>query len=236
MVRRVAKKSGEIVKVTVSIASASADVGSTLAVTAATGTSRLFTGAAEAAATLVTPGRSRHFASARSRMPPPRAASAAGIVSRNEIRSRGSRCGSRFCRATSVRVSSPASTAAHAHYLGREMLAVATLPDGTTRQLLWIRDWDFNWHDRYDFLTPIPLPKGSRVNVRISFDNTEENPRNPSRPPRRVRFGGESLDEMGGIQFQMVTTEKSDEAVLQQIAGAALRAALLRLRDQFQPR
>ena len=41
------------------------------------------------------------------------------------------------------------SVTAHAHYLGKEIKAVATLPDGTEHTLLWIRDWDFNWQDQY---------------------------------------------------------------------------------------
>lgn len=33
----------------------------------------------------------------------------------------------------------------HGHYLAREMMGLATLPDGTTRELLQIGNWDFNW-------------------------------------------------------------------------------------------
>ena len=41
------------------------------------------------------------------------------------------------------------STGAHAHYLGKEMKLTATLPDGTVKTLLWIKDWDFSWQERY---------------------------------------------------------------------------------------
>src|SRR4029453_13284318 len=34
---------------------------------------------------------------------------------------------------------------AHAHYLARNMKMTATLPDGSTKGLLWIDDWDFGW-------------------------------------------------------------------------------------------
>src|SRR6185295_6881657 len=73
------------------------------------------------------------------------------------------------------------SVAAHAHYLAREMKATATLPDGTTQPILWIQDWDFNWQDRYNYKVPVTLPKGTRIDVRITYDNSAENPRNPSR-------------------------------------------------------
>jgi len=59
----------------------------------------------------------------------------------------------------------------HAHYLAKEMKATATLPDGTTRPLLWIQNWDFNWQDGYNYKEPVLLPKGSRIDVRISWDN-----------------------------------------------------------------
>ncbi len=35
----------------------------------------------------------------------------------------------------------------HAHYLCREMKMTAVLPDGSTKGLLWIKDWDFSWQD-----------------------------------------------------------------------------------------
>ena len=43
------------------------------------------------------------------------------------------------------------SVGAHAHYLGKEMKLTATLPDGTAKTLLWIKDWDFSWQERYRF-------------------------------------------------------------------------------------
>ena len=73
--------------------------------------------------------------------------------------------------------------AAHAHYLGKEIRADATLPNGTVRPLLWIQDWDFNWQDRYDYKEPVLLPKGTRIDMAISYDNSADNPRNPCNPP-----------------------------------------------------
>ena len=51
----------------------------------------------------------------------------------------------------------------HAHYLARQMKMTATLPDGSTKGLLLIADWDFGWQDSYFFKTPIALPKGTRI-------------------------------------------------------------------------
>ena len=118
------------------------------------------------------------------------------------------------------------SIAAHAHYLGKEIKATATLPDGRVEPLLWIQDWDFNWQDRYDYKQPVFLPQGTRIDVTITYDNSTGNPRNPCNPPRRVTWGMQSLDEMGSVSFIMVAVKKEDEERLRQGAGAMLKAAI----------
>src|SRR5262249_21221014 len=92
---------------------------------------------------------------------------------------------------------------AHAHYLGTEMKATPTLPDGTIKPLLWIQDWDFNWQDTYTYKEPFDLPKGTRIDVKIGWDNSTDNPRNPRNPPRRVKWGLQSQDEMGGVALSV---------------------------------
>ena len=115
------------------------------------------------------------------------------------------------------------SAMAHAHYLGKEMKATATLPDGTTQPLLWIQDWDFNWQDRYTYKQPLLLPKGTRIDVRITYDNSADNPRNPSNPPRRVLWGEQSFDEMGGVGLELITVRPEDEAALAAANDAGLK-------------
>jgi hypothetical protein len=116
---------------------------------------------------------------------------------------------------------------AHAHYLGREMTMTAALPDGTKKTLLSIGNWDFAWQDRYLFERFVPLPKGTRLTARVSWDNSADNPRNPSNPPVRVRWGEESADEMGSVTLQVVPRQQSDLQTLQRayrrhVIGAAL--------------
>ena len=43
---------------------------------------------------------------------------------------------------------------AHMHYLGHTAKATATLPDGTTKPLFYIDEWDFNWQNNYFTKTP----------------------------------------------------------------------------------
>jgi mono/diheme cytochrome c family protein len=108
---------------------------------------------------------------------------------------------------------------AHAHYLGKEMKATATLPDGTVKPLLWIQDWDFNWQDTYTYKDPFDLPRGTRIDVKIGWDNSTDNPRNPRNPPRRVYWGLQSQDEMGGVNLVVATKNKEDEGALTKFLG-----------------
>ena len=88
---------------------------------------------------------------------------------------------------------------AHMHLIGKEVNVWAELPDGTTRRLLKIGDWDFNWQDTYRYQEDVLLPKGTVLRAQWRFDNTDRNPRNPNHPPKRVQLGEGSTDEMTGI-------------------------------------
>ncbi len=99
----------------------------------------------------------------------------------------------------------------HAHYLGKRIEAWATLPDGTRRWLIKIGDWDINWQAVYTFRTPVPLPKDTLIEMRITFDNSQENPRNPGHPPKRVLAGPRSEDEMGHVWLQVLPKPDSAE-------------------------
>jgi tetratricopeptide (TPR) repeat protein len=98
----------------------------------------------------------------------------------------------------------------HAHYLAREIHGMATLPDGSTRELIYIKDWDFHWQDVYQFATPIALPKGTVISMHYTYDNSAANPRNPNKPPRRVTFGQTSTSEMGSLWIQVLPHSPAD--------------------------
>ncbi|HKB11872.1 MAG TPA: tetratricopeptide repeat protein [Vicinamibacterales bacterium] len=98
----------------------------------------------------------------------------------------------------------------HAHYRAREVQGVATLPDGTTRWLIYIKDWDFRWQHVYRYVAPFTLPKGTTLSVRYRFDNSAGNPRNPRLPPVRVAWGQWTQDEMGDLWIQVLTRTESD--------------------------
>ncbi len=104
----------------------------------------------------------------------------------------------------------------HAHYLGKDVQGWATLPDGSRKWLIWIRDWDLNWQAVYRYRTPVPLPLGSRIEMRVQYDNSADNPRNPNDPPRRVRAGNRSSDEMGHLWLQLLPAAEADRVALQE--------------------
>jgi Tfp pilus assembly protein PilF len=121
----------------------------------------------------------------------------------------------------------------HAHYLAKDVKGVARLPDGTTKELIWIRDWNFNWQDEYRYARPVYLPRGTTVTMEYKYDNSEANPRNPHRPPKQVRYGPHSSDEMGDLWLQALPRRTGDTEVFARdyverelrahVAGAEMR-------------
>ena len=43
----------------------------------------------------------------------------------------------------------------HMHLIGKEVKVTAILPDGSSKSLLQIDQWDFNWQSYYEYATPI---------------------------------------------------------------------------------
>jgi tetratricopeptide (TPR) repeat protein len=111
----------------------------------------------------------------------------------------------------------------HAHYLAREVRGTARLPDGTVRPLISIKDWDFRWQQVYRYAKPVSLPRGTTLAMEIVYDNSAANPRNPSRPPKRVGWGQRSADEMGDLWIQVLTRDARDLGAL----NAQLRPKVL---------
>ena len=114
----------------------------------------------------------------------------------------------------------------HAHYVGKQVKAWATLPDGSRRWLIRIDDWDINWQAVYTYRRPVPLPKGTTVAMEITYDNSTENPRNPSDPPIRVRGGNRSIDEMGHVWLQVLPKKTGTEDPRYALQDAIMRRRL----------
>lgn len=102
----------------------------------------------------------------------------------------------------------------HAHYLGKEMQVTATLPGGDVKSLLHIRQWSFHWQQDYRYARPIPLPRGTRIDMRYTYDNSDGNEENPAHPPVRVKLGPRSVDEMAELGLQVMPKSAADAATL----------------------
>jgi hypothetical protein len=98
----------------------------------------------------------------------------------------------------------------HAHYLGKRIEGFAQLPDGEVEWLIRISDWDFNWQDEYHYVDPVDLPAGSILTMRVTYDNSADNPRNPNNPPKRVTYGSNSTDEMASLVVQVLPRHPGD--------------------------
>ncbi|MGF1577803.1 MAG: redoxin domain-containing protein [Gemmataceae bacterium] len=84
----------------------------------------------------------------------------------------------------------------HMHMLGKEMYVTMTTPDGKTKTIIGIDDWDYQWQEEYRFKKPLKIKRGTKLTVKAYYDNTADNPLNPFSPPRTVTFGDETTNEM----------------------------------------
>lgn len=119
----------------------------------------------------------------------------------------------------------------HAHYLATEMKATATLPDGAVKELLWIKRWSFHWQQDYRYVTPISLPRGTKLTMRYTYDNSDDNNANPHHPPVRVQIGPRSVDEMAEFTVQLLPKSAEDATVLARAFEAADRQATLAMAE-----
>ncbi len=107
----------------------------------------------------------------------------------------------------------------HCHYLGKSVEGYAIRPDGSRVELLRISEWNFDWQDEYQYAEPVRLPKGTVIHARFVYDNSAENPRNPSQPPRPVNYGWQTSEEMGDLWFQVLTDKADRKALVDDFAS-----------------
>ena len=101
----------------------------------------------------------------------------------------------------------------HAHYLAKDLQATAKLPDGRTEPLIHIPDWNLNWQAVYRYTQPVKLPEGSIISMKFTYDNSEDNVRNPNDPPQRVVAGNRAVDEMAHLWLQVLPEGSSQKKI-----------------------
>ncbi len=92
----------------------------------------------------------------------------------------------------------------HMHLRGKSQKIEAVLPDGSKKVLLDVPDYSFSWQTVYYAKEPIGLPKGTKLLVTSTFDNSAKNKYNPD-PKKVVRWGDPTYDEMmiGWIDYTL---------------------------------
>lgn len=103
--------------------------------------------------------------------------------------------------------------APHMHLLGKDCRAYAIPPKGDTIHLIKIDEWDFHWQGYYMFKNPVRIPKNSTIYYEATYDNTSNNPENPNNPPKTVRWGESTFDEMFLNYFLYVPYRAGDEDI-----------------------
>lgn len=124
----------------------------------------------------------------------------------------------------------------HQHYIGREIKMMATLPDGSVKPLLYIDDWDIDWQGYYLYKDWIKLPAGTVLDVTLVYDNSADNPQNPNNPPKRIRWGRRSVDEMGATLLLVLPEKKEDLGKLIEGTRNNTVSGFVPVEEDFKPR
>jgi hypothetical protein len=114
----------------------------------------------------------------------------------------------------------------HAHLVCRSMDVWATIPLASGEKkvpLIRINDWDFDWQGTYRYVEPLRLPAGATIHMRYVYDNSADNERNPNTPPKPVRTGEQTTDEMAYCFLEGYATRPLDALALRLSMMQALR-------------
>ena len=86
----------------------------------------------------------------------------------------------------------------HMHFRGSRATYEAFYPDGSSEILLDVPQYDYNWQVFYDYKEPKRLPAGTRLEVTMYYNNSDEYAAlyGKINPNRVVRYGGPTSEEM----------------------------------------
>jgi hypothetical protein len=99
----------------------------------------------------------------------------------------------------------------HMHLRGKAMSMEAILPTGQTQVISHVADFNFNWHNMYQFAEDAApmFPKGTIIKVTAWHDNTAANKNNPD-PNVWVGYGDRTVDEMAHAWVNVTYMEDKD--------------------------
>lgn len=84
----------------------------------------------------------------------------------------------------------------HMHRIGVSFKSWAEDNSGGITPLIDIPKWSFHWQGFYNYQKLIPVFSGTTIWGEATYDNTSNNPDNPSNPPQDVEAGEHTTDEM----------------------------------------
>jgi mono/diheme cytochrome c family protein len=96
----------------------------------------------------------------------------------------------------------------HAHVRGKTVRYTLAYPDGREETLLYVPRYNFNWQLTYR--TSVKIPKGAKMRVQFTYDNSTANKYNPD-PSKWVYYGGQSWEEMGTPNMGFLVDREADE-------------------------
>lgn len=88
----------------------------------------------------------------------------------------------------------------HTHLRGTRWKYELRMPDGSTRPVLDIPRYDFNWQTYYFFKEPLTIPPGAKLVSTAWYDNSASNKHNPD-ATKDVRWGDQTWEEMQYTAF-----------------------------------
>jgi hypothetical protein len=83
----------------------------------------------------------------------------------------------------------------HTHLRGKKWEYTMVLPDGSSKTILSVPTYDFNWQTYYMFKEPLKVPKGAKIIATAWYDNSAANKANPD-PKSDVKWGDQTWEEM----------------------------------------
>lgn len=102
----------------------------------------------------------------------------------------------------------------HMHKIGKSFKVWALDANADTTRFINIPNWSFHWQGFYNYQKPVHITNNSILQAEASYDNTVNNPDNPSNPPQDVEAGEHTTDEMMLAFFTWLPYEPGDENII----------------------
>ena len=96
----------------------------------------------------------------------------------------------------------------HTHLRGKKWEYKLVEPDGSSRPILSVPRYDFNWQTYYMFKEPLQIAKGSKIVSTAWYDNSAANKSNPD-PKTEVKWGDQTWEEMQYTGLLFSTTQSA---------------------------